>query len=398
MPNDQPLSRNEQAMLDLALACDLEMSDTSDQAKIRASHAQIKTQDDAMIYMRAIEHKVRTRRKAARFRAQPGAAASARAAAALTLEASNSSRFQYPQLKRKMGELDQEFAGKYFTLLVGQYNGMNEKAADPSALAEADQLAKNDPATVTWEEIYRFELALLKLEPLDELCRKAWSIRQEYLEVASRDEAAKYTASNPPSDNPTGADEKLLRADLVELQEELNWAYTVMWIQQEYRSHLTRQVIYSSAIPIGLLALVLAVGLFLGQQKAQEIWFVVAVVILCGVMGGVINTIRRVQTVDIGGNADLKLLELEQGNLSVIVSPFLGGVFAVVLACLFASGLIKGELFPAFTSSASSSGFSLDVANYAKLLVWSFIAGFAEQFVPDRLDQLARQNDRSAKQ
>jgi hypothetical protein len=57
------LSRNEQAMLDLALLCDLELSPETDRPAIRARHALIKTPADALVYIRAVEHKVHLRRK-----------------------------------------------------------------------------------------------------------------------------------------------------------------------------------------------------------------------------------------------------------------------------------------------------------------------------------------------
>jgi hypothetical protein len=46
-------------------------------------------------------------------------------------------------------------------------------------------------------------------------------------------------------------------------------------------------------------------------------------------------------------------------------------------------GLISGALFPQQAEGLSS-------VFVAKLLVWSFIAGLAEQFVPDLLDHLGK--------
>jgi len=57
------LSANQQAMLDLALACDLKICDPSQQAAIRAHHQRIKTQAEAMIYIKSVEYKVHSRRK-----------------------------------------------------------------------------------------------------------------------------------------------------------------------------------------------------------------------------------------------------------------------------------------------------------------------------------------------
>jgi hypothetical protein len=81
----------------------------------------------------------------------------------------------------------------------------------------------------------------------------------------------------------------------------------------------------------------------------------------------------------------LSLLEFERGiGSGILVSPILGAVFAIILYFFFAGGLVTGSLFPEFK-------LPLDGINVAKLVIWSFIAGFAERFVPDRLDQLSQQ-------
>jgi hypothetical protein len=61
--NDNPLSANQQAMLDLALACDLMVSDPSQHDSIKAHHKRITTQAEAMIYIKSVEHRISSRRK-----------------------------------------------------------------------------------------------------------------------------------------------------------------------------------------------------------------------------------------------------------------------------------------------------------------------------------------------
>ncbi|MBI3869174.1 MAG: hypothetical protein HY299_11670 [Verrucomicrobia bacterium] len=290
--------------------------------------------------------------------------------------------------KAKPPSSDAEFAQKYFTLLLGQYKMMGQRANDAAALAEAERIARISVAQITWEDIYGFELSILKLEPLESLRRKAWILREEYQEIASSKEQKDYADSNPPDASLASVKEADLRADLVKLQEELNWAYTVLWVQEEFRSKLTRAVVGMT------LACVLIFGVFILFLGGFTPRLTLPAVAFAGMIGGCINTVRRIQKTDLQGNSDLNLIQLERGKLSVYVSPFLGAIFAVVLYAIFASGYIKSGLFPDYTSAPADLLYGLfpilSGTELAKLLVWSFIAGFAEQFVPDRLDQLTK--------
>lgn len=84
-----------------------------------------------------------------------------------------------------------------------------------------------------------------------------------------------------------------------------------------------------------------------------------------------------------------------------------GGLFAILLCILFSAGLVSGPLFPALkptptnVTTACCRSISefvsrihpLGVQAWEKLLIWSFIAGFAERFVPDTLDHLIARSD-----
>jgi len=101
----------------------------------------------------------------------------------------------------------------------------------------------------------------------------------------------------------------------------------------------------------------------------------------------------------------VKVLRYDRAGL--LAKPFLGAIFAVALHLLFMSGVLSGGIFPTlaihpkdveveFKSFFFGTVLATD-ANFAKLLVWCFIGGFAERLVPDILDRLANEADKSKK-
>jgi len=80
--------------------------------------------------------------------------------------------------------------------------------------------------------------------------------------------------------------------------------------------------------------------------------------------------------------------------------------FALVLYLVFMGGIISGGLFPEFPNRTEGYNgircFVLNVnpgtnADFAKLLAWSFVAGFSEKFVPNLIAKLEGQSRAYAK-
>ena len=126
-------------------------------------------------------------------------------------------------------------------------------------------------------------------------------------------------------------------------------------------------------------------------------------VIIGGLFGGAFSMLQRVQSPIMDGDPLSNLLAMRTAKREILLSPILGAVGALVLYCVFDAKLLTGDLFPTMFEVKKNSAGSLDFATYlsqagptagvdhAKLLVWSFLAGFSERLLPDALDRLTKQ-------
>jgi phosphate/sulfate permease len=129
---------------------------------------------------------------------------------------------------------------------------------------------------------------------------------------------------------------------------------------------------------------------FLVTKQPISVW---GVVMTFGICGGFIGVQRRLKEFT---EEDLQLLASSWPY--VFLSPLAGGILAVILYMLFVSQLLSGELFPSFEPGRTEpKDFSrlLDCTakaytDYAKIIVWSFIAGFSESFVTDIIGSFAK--------
>ena len=118
--------------------------------------------------------------------------------------------------------------------------------------------------------------------------------------------------------------------------------------------------------------------------------YLVALVFLLGLIGGFVSIQQRLPTIELK-----ELRELSGSWSSVVLIPINGGIFSLVLMLMFLSEVLVGPMFPEFKHQPIDSDnavksilswFSNTVPksgpDIAKLLFWSFVAGFSERFVP----------------
>ena len=128
-------------------------------------------------------------------------------------------------------------------------------------------------------------------------------------------------------------------------------------------------------------------------------------VFMAGTVGGIANNFRRLQHLPLELPEEPPLAIQRLVTLQIYLSPVIGGVFGTVLYVVFLSGLLKGSVFPEaqggddpFTTTMNMADMLLPNTNddAAKALLWAFVAGFAEQFVPNFIDKIAQEADQQA--
>lgn len=294
------------------------------------------------------------------------------------------------------------YALLYFDNLHGEYGSLPlSRVPEEDQEKVAQLLGKRKSGDLAWNDIYSFDLIMARLQPVEKLPRMVWSLRNRYREVAGLREYDAYMASKPPEDNGATPDEKALRADIEYLLGALHLRYSVRPVREQARDWLSRAVAYITLA--GLIWVILCIVLVNIQGKLPLIDKDVPteataflVVIFLGAMGGLVSMQQRFQSASDEGDPIQNVSELAHGWFSLFLAPLSGAVFAAVIFLCFIGGLLEGELFPEINfptqDRLSIAGFLRTAGpaaggEYAKLMVWAFIAGFAERLVPDTLSR-----------
>jgi hypothetical protein len=316
-----------------------------------------------------------------------------------------------------------DYASHYLENLMEEYRILKcTPGFDPQQTAAKvieETLAKD---RLTWSEVFTIERALLRLQDPATIRRRVWALRDRYRVVIGEAAYAEYMKSMPPDPLDPKTDDEAQRADLDQLLAEFHWLYLITPIREGVRNRVSRDI----AVGMLVALVVLLVAMFLDARSARETNLSsVLMVFFMGAMGAFLSLQHRIQSIPRSGDAILNILSLKSGWLSVILAPVSGAIFAFILFLAFAAGVVGGSIFPEMygpaertanekrASVAAREGFTSELnaraadeyeetsfvhflwhaipsrhLELAKLLLWCFIAGFAERLIPDTLNRM----------
>lgn len=283
-------------------------------------------------------------------------------------------------------------------MLVSEVDLDLASRVDPEVLKRIRQGLADPRASEQIAAAIEFRRQIASSFDIDRLRQFVTHLRNRYrvagdLPVSIEDAALPSVAS---------LDDSALLAETESLLERLKTIYTLSSMRDRQVSRFRYGALWVLAV---LLGFVVAARL-LGDNVSSHTDHLInlCVVALFGAVGSMVSIMRRSQRAldlgPIGIDPVQQISALRHGFSGMLIGALVGPVLALVLFAVFAGKmLIIPGLTPEFTEQCGvRCSFSFDkqpigfvsVADAARMAIWAFLAGFAEQLVPDVLDKFTK--------
>jgi hypothetical protein len=245
-----------------------------------------------------------------------------------------------------------------------------------------DELFRESENVRRWGNAYEIEQCLTYLYD-DEMLEEQLERRLIDLELHSDKERFLKFRERRDTAVAKRAKQELLR----DITNNVQWYYRKRDVRREYHREARIKTLYVFLGALFVFAVALLVShseWLLSYSLYDQTTRALVIVICAGFLGASFSILLRVKTKLADSSIeDLRVLD----NIHYIaLRPVIGVGAALILFFLVQSGLLGGSLFPDLPLRHADR-FIEHYGDISKMIVWSFIAGFSEYFVPNLLKQ-----------
>lgn len=244
----------------------------------------------------------------------------------------------------------------YFDLLYSEYQALDPPVPDgpdrkllESIKTRRDSQSLPREEMFSWDDIYKFELTLLKyLNPIEKLRAKVLFLRDWFVNIYGNEKLSNYLKDNP-LDPATETDETKFRAEARYLLHEIYLSIATLSAREGLSKWLTE---WSGIVVVLIIGV--ALFLFFGLRSLGIEGTPIKVAFIAGAVGGLVSVLQRIQSVPFEGDPVFNLATFWYGAYALFVSPFTGAIFGVLLYLLFTGGVLEGRFFPSIATPFGS--------------------------------------------
>jgi IPT/TIG domain-containing protein len=288
--------------------------------------------------------------------------------------------------------------------LIAAYDRMRKAwpsplPGDDATIAELKNKIR-EKALLWWTDLVQAEMCLLDVTEDSALRSRLIGWRARMHDVVGDARFAVYLSNAP--NLTTNVPFPALRADLGEIIRTVYYFYTAYGISARSRTRASVYALRTAAyivIAEGVIALVLALLANVGKgswftipsDKIGALEFALAASV-AAVLGSVVSVQRRIQNPGTDADPFYRYIQTTSDWVGIaVIPPLFGAIFGLVMYALLVSGLMLQPLVKFGTPGANPvpNGMPTGPTDIALVLLLGFLAGFAEQLIPDALTRLA---------
>src|SRR5579863_644527 len=262
---------------------------------------------------------------------------------------------------------------------------------DDAQMAKLRKTLEERPEALWWSDMLLAEFCLVDMLNPEQVRTTLSGWRRRLHEVASVSQYADYLAHAP--DIVREQDPKKLKADLCSCMQAVYFFYGAYGVAARSRTDVTISLMRAAIMVLAFEALI---GVLLFVRWSGGAFYVslpsgwgapiawMLATSSAAVVGSVVSVQRRLQDPNVEVDPYFRYIQTHADSFgAAVVSPVFAAIFGIVLYGLLASKLLSTSIINL------SGGTPATPTDYATLLIFGFIAGFAEQLIPDALTRIA---------